>query len=116
MGSRRRTIRAAYIGYIRALYDCGAAIFGTQSAPSVREHLDAEQNKCARTITGCLHTTKRDALLSETDPIPLSLRALQLAGKSSRECHASPPPLDDLTRSLLLEEVRPRLQHRAFRA
>ena len=92
MGSRRRTIRAAYIGYIRALYDCGAAIFGTQLAPSVREHLDAEQNKCARTITGFLHTTKRDALLSETDPTPLSLRALQLAGKEFQRMSRPPPP------------------------
>ena len=41
-GSHRRTIRAAYIGYIRALYDYSAAIFGTSSAPSVHERLEAE--------------------------------------------------------------------------
>ena len=35
-GSHRRTIRAAYIGYVRALFDYGAAVFGTYAAPSVR--------------------------------------------------------------------------------
>ncbi|KAF0291501.1 hypothetical protein FJT64_001100 [Amphibalanus amphitrite] len=34
-GSHRRTIRAAYIGYIRALFDYGAAVFGTYAAPSL---------------------------------------------------------------------------------
>ena len=113
-GSHHRTIRAAYIGYIRALYDYSAAIFGTSSAPSVHERLEAEQNKCARAITGCLWTTKRDALLSEADLTPLSLRALQLAGTEFQRL--SRLPSDDPTRSLLQQEVQPRLQHRAFRA
>ena len=44
----------------------------------MRGRLEAEQNKCARTITGC--ATRKDALLTEADLPALSLRALQLAG------------------------------------
>ena len=113
-GSHRRTIRAAYIGYVRALYDYGAAVFGTYAAPSVRERLEAEQNKCARIITGCLRATKRDALLTEADLTSLSLRALQLTGTEYQRMTRL--PAGDPTRSLLQDEVQPRLQHRAHRA
>ena len=113
-GSHRRTIRAAYIGYVRALFDYGAAIFGTYAAPSVRGRLEAEQNKCARVITGCLRATRKDALLAEAGLPTLSLRAMQLAGTEYQR--VTRLPADDPGRSLLQTEIQPRLQHRAHRA
>lgn len=113
-GSHRRTIRAAYIGYIRALFDYGAGVFGTYAAPSVRGRLEAEQNKCARVITGCLRVTRKDALLAEADLPALSLRALQLAGGEYQRVTRLPD--GDPGRSLLLKDVQPRLHHRAHRA
>ena len=113
-GSHRRTIRAAYIGYVRALFDYGAAIFGTYAAPSVRGRLEAEQNKCARAITGCLRATRKDALLAEAGLPTLSLRAMQLAGTEYQR--VTRLPADDPGRSLLQTEIQPRLQHRAHRA
>ena len=110
-GSHRRTIRAAYIGYIRALFDYGAAVFGTHAAPSVKGRLEAEQNKCARVITGCLRATRKDALLSEADLPTLSLRAIQLAGTEYQRILRLPP--SDPGQSLLQVDVKPRLEHRA---
>ena len=111
-GSHRRTIRAAYIAYVRALFDYGAAIFGIHAAKSVRDKLEAEQNKCARIITGCLRATRKDALLAEADLPRLSLRAMQLAGTEYQRMIRL--PTGDPGRSLLLEDVEPRLQHRAY--
>ena len=34
------------------MFDYGAAVVGTHPAPTVRDRLEAEQNKCARLITG----------------------------------------------------------------
>ena len=113
-GSHRRTLRTAYIGYVRALFDYGAAVVGTHAAPATRERLEAEQNKCARLITGCIRLTRTDALLTEADLPPLSLRAKQLAGQ---ECQRlSRLPALDPARTLLEKEVPPRLQYRAHRA
>ena len=111
-GSHRRTIRAAYIGYIRALFDYGAAIFGTYAAPSVRDRLEAEQNKCARVITGCIRATRKDALLAEADLPTLSLRTMQLAGTEYQRVTRLPE--DDPGRSLLQKDVQPRLEHKAY--
>ena len=113
-GSHRRTLRTAYVGYVRALFDYGAAVVGTHAAPAVRERLEAEQNKCARLITGCIRLTRTDALLAEADLPPLSLRAKQLAG---HECQrlARLPELDP-ARTLMERDVQPRLQYRAHRA
>ncbi|KAF0303391.1 Dynein heavy chain, cytoplasmic [Amphibalanus amphitrite] len=113
-GSHRRTLRTAYIGYVRALFDYGAAVVGTHAAPSVRERLEAEQNKCARLITGCIRLTRTDALLAEADLPPLSLRAKQLAGQECQRL-ARLPALDP-ARTLLEKEVRPRLEYRAHLA
>ena len=114
MGSHRRTLRTAYIGYVRALFDYGAAIFGTHAAPAIRERLEVEQNKCARLITGCIRLTRTDALTAEADLPPLSLRAKQIAGK---ECQRiARLPTCDPARLLLEREAPPRLQYRAHRA
>ncbi|XP_043204749.1 uncharacterized protein LOC122371992 [Amphibalanus amphitrite] len=113
-GSHRRTLRTAYIGYVRALFDYGAAVVGTHAAPSVRERLEAEQNKCARLITGCIRLTRTDALLAEADLPPLSLRAKQLAGQECQRL-ARLPALDP-ARTLLEKEVRSRLEYRAHLA
>ncbi|KAF0291222.1 hypothetical protein FJT64_001150 [Amphibalanus amphitrite] len=110
-GSHRRTLQTAYIGYVRALFDYGAAVVGTHAAPTVRERLEAEQNKCARLITGCIRLTCTDALLAEADLPPLSLRAKQLAGLECQRL-ARLPALDP-ARTLLEKEVRSRLEYRA---
>ena len=80
----------------------------------MRGRLEAEQNKCARIITGCLRATRKDALLSEADLPTLSLRALQLAGTEYQRVLRLPP--SDPGRSLFQEEVEPRLEHRAYNA
>ncbi|KAF0295113.1 ATP-dependent RNA helicase DDX51 [Amphibalanus amphitrite] len=96
------------------LFDYGATVVGTHAAPTVRERLEAEQNKCARLITGCIRLTRKDALLAEADLPPLSLRAKQLAGL---ECQRlARLPVLDPARTLLEKEVRPRLEYRAHLA
>ena len=57
----------------------------------MRGRLEAEQNKCARIITGCLRATRKDTLLSEADLPTLSLRALQLAGTEYQRVLRLPP-------------------------
>ena len=47
-GSRRRTLRTAYTGYVRALFDYGAALFGTHATSAIRERLEAEQNNVTK--------------------------------------------------------------------
>ena len=58
-GSKKSTLRAAYIGYVRAKADYGAQLYLTHAAPSVRQSLEAEQHACARIITGCVRNTLR---------------------------------------------------------
>ena len=116
MGSRRRTIRAAFIGYIYGRSTTAVPQFSAHnrhlqyasiSTPSRINVHALSQAACTRP-NGTLYCQR------QTQPPCPSVRS-SWRGKSSRECHVPPPP-DDLTRSLLLEEVRPRLQHRAFRA
>ena len=112
-GSHRRTLRTAYIGYVRTLFDYGAAVVSTHAAPTVRDRLAAEQNKCAR-LTGCIKLTRTGALLAEADLPPLSLRAKQLAG---HECQRiARLPARDPARTLLAKVMPPRLHYRAHRA
>ena len=85
-GSHRRTLRTAYVGNVRALFDYGAAVVGTQAPPAVRERLEAGQNKCARLITGFIRLTHTNALLAEADLPPLYLCAKQLAGQECQHC------------------------------
>ena len=113
-GSHRKTLRTAYIGYIRALYDYGAAVYGTHCAPAVREKLEAEQNKCARLITGCIRLTRTGAFTAEADLVPLTVRAKQLAGYEYQRMVRLPE--DDPTRALMLKSPAPRLKYRAHEA
>ena len=113
-GSHRRTIRAAYVGYVRSLFDYGAAVYRVHAAPSVRDKLEAEQHKCARIITGCIRLTHKGALLAEADLVPLSLRAKQLAVE---ECQRTARlPDGDPTKNLLSKTPNPRLKYRAHEA
>lgn len=113
-GSHRKTLRTAYIGYIRALYDYGAAIFGTHCAPAARKKLEAEQNKCSRLITGCIRLTRTGALTAEADLVPLTVRAKQLAGFEYQRIIRLPK--NDPTRALMLKSPAPRLKYRAHEA
>ena len=113
-GSHRRTIRAAYVGYVRSLFDYGAAVYGVHAAPSARDKLEAEQHKCARIITGCIRLTRSGALLAEADLPPLTLRAKQLAGEELQRIARLPD--DDPTRQLMMKTPTPRLRYRAHEA
>ena len=108
-GSHRRTIRAAYIGYIRSLVDYSAALVGTHAAPTVRRKIETEQNKCARVITGCIRLTRRDALLAEARLPPLSLRAKQIAAAEHQRMLRL--PIDDPARAVAERCTRPRLEY-----
>ena len=113
-GSHRRTIRTAYICYIRSLVDYSAAILFAHAAPAVRDKLEAEQNKCARAITGCIRLTRRDALLAEADLPPLSLRGKQLAAGEYERMRRL--PTDDPANQLMSHLPPPKLKYRAHEA
>ena len=99
-GSHRRTLRTAYIGYVRAFFDYGAAVVGTQAAPAIRERLEAERNKWAHLITGCIRLTRTDdALLAEADLSP-TVPASGTVGQGIARL-----PEIDPTRTLLEREV-----------
>ena len=83
-------------------------------APSVKEKIEAEQNKCARLITGCIRMTKTGTLLADTDLVPLTVLAKQLDGfeypRLTRLPEGDPP------RDLMLRTPTPRLKYRAHEA
>ena len=104
-GDEKRVFRSPYEGTSGAF---------NQAARSIRERLEAEQNSCARIITGCIRLTRREALLSEADLPALSLRARQLAAVEYQRIIRLPP--QDPARDQLLKETRPRLEHKAHNA
>ena len=92
----------------------GAAIYGSYCAPSVKEKIEAEQNKCARLITGCICMTKTCTFLAEADIVPLTVRAKQLAGFEYQQLTCLPE--GDPARDLMLRTPTPRLKYRAHEA
>ena len=113
-GCHRRTLRIAYLSYIRSIFDYGAAIYFTHAAPAVRERLEVEQRKCARVITGCIRLTRKETLIAEADLPPLSVRAKELAaGEHERLTRL---PRTDPARNLLDQTPTPRLRYRAHEA
>ena len=70
----------AHIGYTRSLFNYRAAIYGSDCAPSFKEKIEAEQNKCTWLITSCPCLTETGTCLAEADLISLSVWAKQLAG------------------------------------
>ena len=113
-GSHRSTLRIAYQSYVRSLFDYGAAVFFTHAAPAVREHLEVEQRRCARLITGCIKLAEKETLMAEADLPPLSLRSKELAAGEYARITRLPP--DDPARTLLEETPPPRLRYRAHEA
>ena len=113
-GCHRRTLRIAYLSYVRSVFDYGAAIFFNHASPSVRERLETEQRKCARVITGCIKLTDKETLAAEAELPPLSVRAKELASKEYERLVRLPP--GDPARELLLQTPRPRLRYRAHEA
>ena len=102
-GCHRRTLRIAYLSYIRSVFDYGAAIFFNHAAPEVRDKLEVEQRKCARVITGCIKLTEKAA---EVELTPLTIRAKELAAReygrlcsSSSTRRPSPRPSTSVTAS-----------------
>ena len=81
---------------------------------TVRDRLEAEQNKCARAITGCIRLTRRDALLAEADLPPLSLRGKQLAAGEYERMKRL--PTHDPANQLMSHLPPPRLVYRARNA
>lgn len=94
---------------LRSLVDYSAALVGTHAAPSVRAKLEAEQNKCARVITGCIRLTQKDALLAEARLPPLSLRAKQIAATEHQRMLRLPAA--DPVRASAERSTRPRLEY-----
>ena len=87
------------------LFDCGAAVYGVHASPSARGKLEAEQQKCARIVTGCIRLTRKDALLAEADLVPLSLRAKQLAAEETQRLIRLPD--GDPTKAILTKTPPP---------
>ena len=108
------TLRAAYIGYVRALADYGAAFHLTHEAPSVRQSLEAEQNACARLKTGCIRPFLTDALLSESHLERFTIRAKKLAANEIQRLTRLPP--GDPAKAIADLDVKPKLKYRAREA
>ena len=114
-GSRKRTLRSAYVGYIRSLFDYSAALIASYAAPSTRQLVETEQNKCARTVTGCLRATPTGTLLAEAGLPPLSVRAKQLAAFEHERL--SRLHQEDPARKRQEDQTtKPRLKYRAHEA
>ena len=113
-GCQRRTLRVAYVSYIRSIFDYGAAVFFNHASPAVRERLETEQRKCARVVTGCIKLTGKETLAAEAGLPPLTIRAKELAARECERLVRLPP--EDPARNLLLKKPRPRLKYRAHEA
>ena len=113
-GSKRKTLRTAYISYIRASFDYGAAVFHSHAAPATRQLLEVEQHKCARAITGCLRLTNSRSLLTEAGLPSLSIRAKQLT--ATEVSHFKRLPDDDPTRRTFQRGPKPKLVYRGREA
>ena len=113
-GCDQAVLRTAYIAYVRSVADYGAAFYSNHAAPSVRTRLEAEQNKCARVVTGCIRLTNTSALLTEAGLPPLTIRAKELAGRELERFARLPP--EDPARTLAEQCVRPRLKYKAKKA
>ncbi|XP_043226976.1 uncharacterized protein LOC122384061 [Amphibalanus amphitrite] len=113
-GAHRRTLRTAYITYIRSVFEYGAAVYFTHASPALRVKIETEQNRCARIITGCILPTNTAALLAEADLPALTVRAKELAAtEASRIARL---PAEDRAKQLLERDPRPRLKYRAHEA
>ena len=113
-GAHRKTLRLAYIAYIRAICDYGAAIYSSHAAPATRAKLEAEQHKCARIITGCIRPTNHRALLTEANLPPLNVRAKEMAATEVSRLRRLPDT--DPAKQLMNRRPRPRLQNRSHLA
>ena len=113
-GAHRRTLRTAYVTYIRSVFEYGAAVYFTHASPALRVKIEAEQNKCARIITGCIRSTNRSALLAEADLPALTVRAKELAATEVSRIARLPP--EDPAKQLFDRTPRPRLKYRAHEA
>ena len=96
--------------YIRSVFEYGAVVHFTHAAPVLRDKIEAEQNKCARIITGCILPTNCAALLAEADLPVLAVRAKELA--ATEVSRIARLPQQDLAKQLLGETPRPRLKYR----
>ena len=113
-GSHPDTLRIAYISYVRSCWEYGACVYMNHAAPTARAKLEAQQNRCARIITGCLRNTKTGPLIAEADLQSLSLRAKELAAREYGRILQLPD--SDPTRQLLNTRTTPRLKYRAREA
>ena len=98
-GAHRRTLRTAYVTYIRSVFEYGAAAHFTHAAPALRDKIEVEPNKCARIITGCIPPTNRAALLAEADLPALAVPAKELA--ATEVCRIARLPPQDPAKQLL---------------
>ena len=113
-GSHRRTLRLAYVAYIRSVFEYGAAVYFNHAAPAVREKLETEQRKCARLITGCIRLTNKETLAAEANLQPLSVRAKELA--ALEYARITRLPEEDPARRLLSASPPPRHKNKAHEA
>ena len=113
-GSKRKTLRTAYVSYIRAIFGYGAAVYHSHAAPASRHLLEIEQHKCAIAITGCMRLTNSKALLSEAGLPSLTTRAKQLTATEVSRFKRLPE--DDPTRRLFENAPEPKLAYRGREA
>ena len=70
-GTSQNNLRSAYIATTRAVADYASGVWLSKAQPLTRDAIEAQQNKCARVITGCLGVTRVPALLACADLPPM---------------------------------------------
>ena len=84
-GCRNEDLRALYIGYIRSICEYAGAAWHNATSKTNISKLEKEQNKAARSITGCFKSTPVDILLAEANLEPINCRKDYLAAKSKEK-------------------------------
>ena len=83
-GTSQNNLRSAYIATTRAVADYASGVWLSKAQPSTRDAIEAQQNKCARVITGCLGVKRVPALLACAD-LPPTKRVSQERAACLRE-------------------------------
>ena len=72
-GSDWQTLRSLYLGHIWSSLEYTGGVWMPSLGPSGWEKLEKVQNQAVCIITGCMHLKPKDALLIETNLVPLSV-------------------------------------------
>ena len=113
-GTSQDNLRTAYVTTTRAVAEYAASTWLNMAQPSTRDFMESQQNKCARVVTGCLHSTAQETLLACADLPPLRVVAKQKA--SCLRERLLRLDADTPARQTAERQVEPRLRSRTYEA